>query len=439
MINDSKLDNLVNESNHISVSSDPILISRTDLLTDTLTTTAANIEIKQLVKNMQDDLEIGLNSHDNKSMRTNNNTIKIGNDESNITIIKNSNNMNNKYTFEEYDSISDDEEWSDNYDFKYNSSKSDITSSSSISTKSSTSSRKHKKRYKSRDKKKHKEGNISDESLCKQSLAIIKLLGTMRTKKLDLKHEPKSRRAAFLDWLANIEVAFTYCRYTRKILKDYNTQNKIRNVNCQSVNRMVYAVCYALMEKNARISTMAYKDDGIGLLKALHIKCASVDSQTRLRAKTAFLECRISQEETAINFLTRLEQKANEARNYDIKISEKKFIYRLLNNMKHHKYYRSRIASLLTQFELNSNAFNQRWLENKFYALDEERVLHSKLGIKPSVQARFASEQKNKFTFKKKYSVRCKYCYKVGHSENDCRQKQQKRPPSMPEWVANAT
>ena len=78
MINDSKLDNLVNESNHISVSSDPILISCTDLLTDTLTTTAANIEIKQLVKNMQDDLEIGLNGHDNKSMRTNNNTIKIG-------------------------------------------------------------------------------------------------------------------------------------------------------------------------------------------------------------------------------------------------------------------------------------------------------------------------------------------------------------------------
>ena len=159
----------------------------------------------------------------------------------------------------------------------------------------------------------------------------------MRTKKLDLKHEPKSRRTVFLDWLANIEVAFTNCKYTRKILKDYNTSNEIRSVKSESINRMVYSICYALMEKSARISTMAYKDDGIGLLKALHIKCAAVDSQTRLRAKTAFMECRISQEETAINFLTRLEQKANEARNYDIKISEKKFIYRLLNNMKHHK------------------------------------------------------------------------------------------------------
>ena len=30
---------------------------------------------------------------------------------------------------------------------------------------------------------------------------------------------------------------------------------------------------------------MTYKEDGIGSLRALHIKCDSVDSQTRLRAK----------------------------------------------------------------------------------------------------------------------------------------------------------
>ena len=49
-------------------------------------------------------------------------------------------------------------------------------------------------------------------------------------------------------------------------------------------------------------------------------------------------------EETAFNFLKRLEQKANEARNYDIRISERKFLWVLLNNMKHHKYYKERIA-----------------------------------------------------------------------------------------------
>ena len=263
----------------------------------------------------------------------------------------------------------------------------------------------------------------------------------MRTKKLDLKHEPKTRRSAFLEWLSNLEVALNSCKHTRRILQDYNTSNKIRRVKYNSVNRMVYSICYALMEKSARISTMTYKEDGIGLLRALHIKCASVDSQTRLRAKTAFIDCRISQEETAINFLTRLEQKANEARNYDIKISEKKFIYRLLNNMKHHKYYHSRIASLLTQFELNSDIFNQRWLENKFYALDEERILHSKLGIKPPTTARYTQSPHNNHNRKSnnnKRPLRCKYCYKSGHSEQECRDRKMKRPPSMPEWVGNA-
>ena len=79
-------------------------------------------------------------------------------------------------------------------------------------------------------------------------------------------------------------------------------------------------------------------------------------------------------EETAITFLTRLEQKANEARNYDIRISERKFLRVLLKNMKHHKYYKERIASFLTTFELNPSSISQRWIENKFYSLDEERM-----------------------------------------------------------------
>ena len=71
---------------------------------------------------------------------------------------------------------------------------------------------------------------------------------------------------------------------------------------------------------------MMYKNQCSKLLKILHIKCASIDSNTRLRAKLAFVNCRISHEETVINFLTRLEQKANEARNYDMqKWIENKF------------------------------------------------------------------------------------------------------------------
>ena len=46
------------------------------------------------------------------------------------------------------------------------------------------------------------------------------------------------------------------------------------------------------------------------------MKCASVDENTKLRARMQFLSCKMTFEETAINFLTiRLEQKANEARN----------------------------------------------------------------------------------------------------------------------------
>ena len=67
----------------------------------------------------------------------------------------------------------------------------------------------------------------------------------------------------------------------------------------------------------------------------------------------------MSFEETTINFLTRLGQKTNEVRNYDIKISERKFLWVLLNNVKHHKYYKKRIASFLTTFELNPSSISQ--------------------------------------------------------------------------------
>merc|ERR1712024_171201 len=61
--NVTKDSNLINitESNHVSIVSDPILFSRIDLPTcDSLTTTAANFEIKQLVKEINDDLKTNL-------------------------------------------------------------------------------------------------------------------------------------------------------------------------------------------------------------------------------------------------------------------------------------------------------------------------------------------------------------------------------------------
>ena len=33
-------------------------------------------------------------------------------------------------------------------------------------------------------------------------------------------------------------------------------------------------------------------------------------------------------------------------------------------------------------------------------------------------------------------SLRCKYCYRPGHTDTNCRQKCMKRPPTMPEWIS---
>ena len=36
-------------------------------------------------------------------------------------------------------------------------------------------------------------------------------------------------------------------------------------------------------------------------------------------------------------------------------------------------------------------------------------------------------------------TIRCKYCYRKGHTDHNCPDKANKRPPSMPEWISKAT
>ena len=151
----------------------------------------------------------------------------------NITKIKNIENIHKniskgrKFSFQSYYSLSDDEEWSN---LSHNdssistiktspqtSSLEDSDSSSSSSSRTPKKTQKHtskkrkmkKKLYSTRQKlsKSKKEKYPTDEELCKQSLAMIKFLGPMKTRKLDFKHDPKNRRIAFLEWLSNIEVA----------------------------------------------------------------------------------------------------------------------------------------------------------------------------------------------------------------------------------------
>ena len=290
---------------------------------------------------------------------------------------------------------------------------------------------------------------LNSDKVCQHALSMIKFLGTLHMKKLDLKYEPRLRRAAFIEWISQLEIAFSSNKYTKNVLKDYSTKNKINKSDTEMTDLLIYTVAYAFMDKATRMSTINYKGQGSKLLKVLHMKCASVDENTKLRAKMQFLSCRIGNEETAINFLTRLEQKANEARNYDIRISEKRFLWVLLNNKKHHIYYKERIASFLTTFELNPSTISQRWIENKFYSMDEERMqIHRFKFTRES--ARFSSSSGNKqrdnFTRKpsknslspKGKTIRCKYCYRLGHHDSQCRQKEAKRPPSMPDWVSKA-
>ena len=150
-------------------------------------------------------------------------------------------------------------------------------------------------------------------------------------RKLELKHDPKLRSESFLEWISQLEVAFSSNFFTKDILSRYSTTNRINSTKDILVDNLIYTVAYAFMDKVIRSSTSAYKNQGVRLLRSLHTKCASIDSQTKQRAKYALNNCKIGQVETAINFLTRLEQKANEARNYDETISDSKFIWTLLN------------------------------------------------------------------------------------------------------------
>ena len=114
--------------------------------------------------------------------------------------------------------------------------------------------------------------------------------------------------------------------------------------------------------------------------------------------------------------MIRLEQKANEARKYDVKISDKKFIWTLLNNMKHHKYYKEIIT-----------------LEDEMMHISRQRFhRESSRFVEPS-----NDNEQNKST--QELKIRCKYCYRVGHTDTSCRDKQDKRQPSMPQWAKHAT
>ena len=151
-----------------------------------------------------------------------------------------------------------------------------------------------------RNKKSHK---LTSDKVCSQALQTIKFLGTLHMRKLDLKHKHRLRRIAFLEWISQLEIAFSSNKYTTKELQDYSTKNKIHSIKSKLADSLVYTVAYAFKDKATRTSTIAYKSQGSKLLKILHMKCASVDESTKLRARMQFLSCQMTFEETAIKLL----------------------------------------------------------------------------------------------------------------------------------------
>ena len=49
---------------------------------------------------------------------------------------------------------------------------------------------------------------LTSDKVCSQALQMIKFLGTLHMRKLDLKHETRLRRITFLEWISQLEMAF---------------------------------------------------------------------------------------------------------------------------------------------------------------------------------------------------------------------------------------
>ena len=93
------------------------------------------------------------------------------------------------------------------------------------SNKRKSKRKKHKKNKKKKKKKSNKQ--LNSDKVCQHSLSMIKILGTLHMKKLDLKYEPRLRQADFIEWISQLEIAFSSNKYTKDVLKDYSTKNKI--------------------------------------------------------------------------------------------------------------------------------------------------------------------------------------------------------------------
>ena len=118
-------------------------------------------------------------------------------------------------------------------DFSSSESTSSISSNSSFNKVYSSPTRKPKTMQNKTNKTIQR---LSSDKLCKQALNMIFFLASLQTKKLDLKHELRQRRIAFLEWIGQLEIAFSSNQYTKNILKDYSTKNKVHKTDDEQID-----------------------------------------------------------------------------------------------------------------------------------------------------------------------------------------------------------
>ena len=91
---------------------------------------------------------------------------------------------------------------------------------------------------------------------------MIKFLGTINMKKLGLRHDPRLKRAAFLEWISKLEIAFSSNKCTRHVLSQYLNSNKMIVTKDKRVDFLVYTVIYVFLDKPTRTITSMYKNKG---------------------------------------------------------------------------------------------------------------------------------------------------------------------------------
>ncbi len=139
--------------------------------------------------------EISIINHSNNSITKNNNNTSYS-----------TKNTQENFNKDENQSINDEVTEVKNFlkildkepDFSSSESTSSISSNSSFNKIYPSPTRKPKP---TQNKTNTTTQRLNADKLCKQALNMIKFLASLQMKKLDLKHEPRQRRIAFLEWI----------------------------------------------------------------------------------------------------------------------------------------------------------------------------------------------------------------------------------------------